>query len=326
MATGVIRFGSLTARLSCADPGRGEDVARIFGTSLKPPTAELLARVDADIVLAEPPREEWPDRPRIPPDGMVVLRHSDRRPEIHTENISVVLDLAATPARADFALLRPHPSHFNLYVHLAVVFHKLLFLMDRVVLHAAAVRLGGRVSMFLGDRGAGKSTIALRLARAGGTVLGEDHLILKRSGGHFTVSGCDERSRLDAKTEGHFFDQPLPAEPIDFAGRFKKEMSAQQLFRSQPYTDDRADLLFFARPGTSFAITSVPRRIALLKLMEAAGKLQRFVDPTDRGRFLDMLSDFVATIQPYNLALSDDLRELDRLVRFLEPDGPGAAP
>ena len=60
--------------------------------------------------------------------------------------------------------------------------------------------------------------------------------------------------------------------------------------------------------------------------MEAAGKLQRFVDPTDRGRFLDMLSDFVATIQPYNLALSDDLRELDRLVRFLEPDGPGAAP
>jgi hypothetical protein len=324
VATGVIRFGSLTARLSCADPERGEDIARIFGTSLKSPTPELLARVEADIALAEPTRAEWSDRLLIPRDGMV-LRHSDRHPEIHTERISVALDLAAFPARADFALFTPHPPHFDLCVHLAVVFHKLLFLMDRVVLHAAAVRLSGRVSVFLGARGAGKSTIALRLARAGGTVLGEDHLILKRSGGGFAVSGCDERARLDAKTERHFFDEPLPAEPVDFAGRLKKEIPAQQLFRSEPYTDGRADLLFFARPGTTFAIAPLRRRIALLKLMEAAGKLQRFVDPTDRGRFLAMLSDFVTTIQPYDLTLSDDLRELDGLVRFLEPDGRGAA-
>jgi len=38
-----------------------------------------------------------------------------------------------------------------------------------------------------------------------------------------------------------------------------------------------------------------------------------------------MLSDFVTTIQPYDLTLSDDLRELDGLVRFLEPGGRGAA-
>jgi hypothetical protein len=324
VTTGVICFGSLIARLSCTDPGTGEDVARIFGASLKPPTSELIARVETDIAMAEQTRQEWPHRPLIPLDGMV-LRHSDGHPEIHTESISVMVDLTASPARADFALFPPYSSHFDLCVHLAVAFHKLLFLMDRVVLHAAAVRLGNCVSVFLGGRGAGKSTVALRMARAGGTVLGEDHLILKRSNGGFAVSGCDERSRLDAKTEKHFFDQPLPAEPVDFAGRLKKEMPAGQLFRSQPYTDHRADLLFFARPGTSFAITSIPRQIALLKLMEAAGKLQRFVDPTDRGRFLAMLSEFVTTIQPYDLTLSDDLRELDRLAHFLEPGGPGAA-
>jgi hypothetical protein len=318
VATGVIRFGSLTARLSCDEPARGEDVARIFGTSLKPLTAELSARVDADIALAEPLREACPGRPHVPADSMV-LRHSARHPEIHTESISAMLDLGATPPRADLALLRPHPPHFDLCVHLAVVFHKLLFLMDRVVLHAAAVRLADRVSMFLGDRGAGKSTIALRLARAGGTVLGEDHLILRRSNGGFAVSGCDERSRLDAKTERYFFDAPLPAEPADFAGRLKKELPAQQLFRSEPYTDDRPDLLFFARPGPAFTITPLSRRAALLKLMEAAGKLQRFVDPIDRERFLDMLSDFVGAIRPYDLTLSADLRELDLLARFLEP-------
>ena len=323
MATSIIRFGSLTARLHYGDPQRGEDVARIFGTSLKPPTVELLARVEADIALSEAPRGQWSARPLVPEDGMI-LRHAHHRPEIHTEAISAVLDRAADPVRADIALLTPHPPHFELCVHLAVVFHKLLFLLDRVVLHAAAIRVAGRMSMFLGDRGAGKSTIALQLARAGGTVLGEDHLILKRAAPGFLVSGCDERSRLDAKTERHFFDRPLPAEPADFAGRLKKEMPAQELFRSQPYTDERADLLFFARPGTSFGITPLPRRTALLKLMEAAGKLQRFVDPTDRGRFLGMLGDFVPTITPYDLVLSDDLRELGRLVRFLQEGVPVA--
>jgi hypothetical protein len=176
--------------------------------------------------------------------------------------------------------------------------------------------------MFLGDRGAGKSTIALRLARAGGIVLGEDHLILNRAdGGGFAASGCDERSRLDAKTERHFFDAPLPAEPADFAGRLKKEMPARAIFASAPYTDERPDFLFFASQGPVFAIAPLSRRAALLKLMEAAGKLQRFVDPTDRARFLDLLSDFVGTIQPYDLTLCADLRELDRLAEFLEAGG-----
>ena len=321
MPAGIIRFGSLTARLRYADPQRGEDVARIFGTSIKPPTRELLAQVAADIALTEPRNSELSARPQVPGDGMV-LRHGARRAEIHTEHMSAMLDRDADPARADLMLFKPYPPHFELCVHLAVVFHKLLFLLDRVVLHAAAVRFGGRVSLVLGDRGAGKSTIALRLARAGGTVLGEDHLILKRCGTGFTVSGCDERSRLDAKTERHFFAEPLPVEPADFAGRLKKEMPARALFSSEPYTDERANLLFFARPGSSFAITPLSRQAALLKLMEAAGKLQRFVDFADRGRFLDMLSDFVRTVTVYDLELGPDLCELDRLVRFLEVDEP----
>jgi hypothetical protein len=324
-AAGIIRFGSLTARLTSESPGRAEDVARIFGTSLKPASPELASRAELAVALREPDRAAWPDRPAIPPDGMV-LRHSARRPEIHTEHIAAALDLGTAPAHADVALLTPHPAHFDLCVHLAVVFHKLLFLMDRVVLHAAAVRLGGRVSMFLGDRGAGKSTISLRLARAGGAVLGEDHLILRRDGAGFAVSGCDERSRLDAKTERHFFDRPLAAEPADFAGRLKKEMPAHQLFRSEPYTDRLPALLFFARPGGRFAIAPLSRRVALLKLMEAAGKLQRFVDPMDRGRFLALLSDFVATVEPYDLSLSEDIQELDRLAAFLTPLETAAAP
>jgi hypothetical protein len=193
------------------------------------------------------------------------------------------------------------------------------------VLHAAAIRFAGRVASFSATAARGKSTIALRLARAGGTVLGEDHLILRRGDGGFFVSGCDERSRLEPKTERYFFDHPLPVEPIDVDGRSKKEMPAHALFCSQPYTDERADLLFFARPAGVFKIERLSRRRALLELMSAAGRMQRFADPTDRGRFLGLASEFVTTVTPHALALSEDLRELDRLVRFLE-DGAAGGP
>ncbi|MGH7265594.1 MAG: hypothetical protein ACREMB_12190 [Candidatus Rokuibacteriota bacterium] len=317
----IIRFGSLTARLACEGRPRGEDVARIFGTTLKRPSQDLLERVEVEIALAERAHETWPSRPPVPEDGMI-LRHAHPRPEIHTEALSALVDLTGSPARAEIAVLEPDMPHFDLCVHLAVVFHKLLLLLDRVVLHAAAVRLAGRVSLFLGDKGAGKSTISLRLARAGGTVLGEDHLILKRSAGRFWVSGCDERSRMDARTERYFFAEPLAAEPADFAGTLKKEVPAADVFHSEPYTDQRADLLFFSRVGTTFGITPLSRGMALLKLMQAAGRLQRFVDPTDHGRFLGMLSAFVPTVSAYQLDLSADLRELDRLVGFLQDGAP----
>jgi cell division septum initiation protein DivIVA len=53
--------------------------------------------------------------------------------------------------------------------------------------------------------------------------------------------------------------------------------------------------------------------------MRAAGTLQRFVDPRDVRALLDMLSDFAQTVLAYELQLSPDLQELDRLVQFLQP-------
>ncbi len=326
--SGIIRFGSLTARLHYPRERHGVDVATIFGTSLKTPSPELLSKVELEVHITEPGRDEWPGRPKIPDDAMI-LRHLPSLPEIHTEAISARLEPGQTPARVELAVFEPDMPHFELCVHLAVVFHKLLFLMDRVVLHAGAVRFQGKVALFLGDKGAGKSTVCLQLARQGGTVLGEDHLILtrildrssgrgSRAPAHFRVSGCDERSRLTSKTESHFFDEPLEGEVRDFAGTPKKEMQAGVLFDSLPYTDHPADLLFYSRVGDSFRVTELPRQLALLKLMQATGRLQRFVDPTDRSRFLDFLSSFVQTVRAFDLELSEDLGELHRLVEFLQ--------
>jgi hypothetical protein len=311
----VLRLGSLTARLD-APASLGGDIAYIFGTSLKAPTADLMSRVDADIVV----RESDDDVPAVsvPPDGMVV-RHAQPVSVIHTEALSVTIDRARTPVQVHVRVRAGDRSHYDLCVHLAVVFHKILFLLDRIVLHAAAVRIAGRVAIFIGDRGAGKTTTSLALSRAGGTVLGEDHLILRRSGDGFRVSGCDERWRVDERTERHFFESPLPLEAADYAGRMKKEVTVRDV-ASQPFMDERPAQIFFMRVGGRFDISPIPRAVSVLRLMEEAGKLQRFVDAEDRLRFLTMVSDFVATIKPFALQRTDDLGDLDRLIEFLRGD------
>jgi hypothetical protein len=231
--------------------------------------------------------------------------------------MSVTIDRGRTPASVLLVVRRPELPHYDLCVHLAVVLHKILFLLDRIVLHAAAVRFGGQVAIFIGERGAGKTTTSLALSRAGGTVLSEDHLILRRSGDEFMVSGCDERWRVDERTERYFFDHPLPVAPSDYAGRMKKEVVVRRGVDSLPYTDERPTQLFFMRAGKSFEIRPMTRSMAVLRLMEAAGRLQRFVDANDRQRFLAMLSDFVPTIKPWALERSDDLEDLEQLVGFL---------
>jgi len=280
-----------------------------------------LARIDADIVVRESDENDA-SATTVPPDGMVV-RDAHPVSFIHTEALSVTIDHAPRPVQVLVRVLRGERSHYDLCVHLAVVFHKILFLLDRVVLHAAAVRIDGRVAIFIGDRGAGKTTTSLALSRAGGTVLGEDHLILRRSADGFVVSGCDERWRVDERTEHHFFDSPLPLEAADYAGRMKKEVLVRDV-ASQPFTDERPSQLFFMRAGTRFRITPIPRAVSALRLMEEAGKLQRFVDANDRLRFLTMVADFVATITPYALERSDDLGDLDRLIDFLRSDAVSA--
>jgi hypothetical protein len=129
---------------------------------------------------------------------------------------------------------------------------------------------------------------------------------------------------VDARTERHFFDSPLPVEAADYAGRMKKEVAVRDV-RSQPFTDEPPAQLFFMRAGSRFAITPIPRGMTALRLMEAAARLQRFVDADDRLRFLTMISDFVATVTPYALERSEDLRDLDRLIDFLR-DGSVSVP
>jgi hypothetical protein len=313
--------GSFTARLVSDRPIYHRLLAESFGVFFS--GAELdAADVDAEMVFREDD-VGLASVPEIPPDALV-LSASSCRPKLHTELFSVVPDPEQSPVRATLHVREPLAPEFELAVHLTVILHKLLFLMDRLILHAAAVRLADRVSLLVGEKGAGKTTSSIAVARAGGAILAEDHVLVSRVSGQFLVSGCDEHARLAEETERHYFPNPIEAPVRELGGLKKKEIRVADYFESMPYRDFGADRLCFVKIGTRFSATPIPGPSALVGLLDSTRKLQRFASGRDQGEYLGYLADFVQTVPCFQVELSPDLNKLDLLVEFLMAPGPGA--
>jgi hypothetical protein len=312
----LIRFGSFQGRLSYPRLKYLEALRTVFGVGLHPlpsdpiPAQFELCFEEATLPIADP--HETPD-----PTNLIRLGGTQRSPTITTDAIRAELELDAQPVRIRLLMRQGGLPLPELCVHLGVIIHKLLFLLDRVILHAAAVRIHDTVNLFVGEKGAGKSTICLGLARAGGTVLGEDSVVLRRTARGFLVSGGDQRSRVTEQTERHFFPEPLAVPARDFAGTLKKEIRIGDFFASRPFEDFPADRLLFPRVTGKHELRRLPARTALLRLMAYNGHFQRFAGRADQERFLDLLAGFNATVSAFDLELSHDLNELGTLVEQL---------
>lgn len=313
----LLRFGSLRGCFRSSRPLYTEEMALVFGAEILPldggdPAGERFDMVieDQSAGLAEPAE------PPAPSNG-IWLGGTPRAPLVATEALWAEVLLDALPIRIRVQVRQPDLFRPALHVHFGVVLNKILFLLDHVVLHAAAVGVGNAVHLFVGEKGAGKSTICLGLARAGGTVLGEDHVILRRTGTGYLVSGGDERSRLTERTERHFFPDSLPVPARDFAGTPKKEIRMGDFFSSRPYEDFAAHGLHFPRVGSRFALRPLKPQAALLRLMKYTSHFQRFGSGPDQDRFFDFLTGFIGTVPAYEVELSPDLGDLDQLARAL---------
>ena len=311
----LIRFGSLWGRLWSPRVKYTEALATVFGVGLHPLRPDPLRTQQFDLIIEE---ASLPDAEATPgPANLIRLGGTERSPTITTDAIRAELELDTQPVQIRLLMRQGDLPFPELCVHLGVSIHKILFLLDRVILHAAAVRIHDTVNLFVGEKGAGKSTICLGLARAGGTVLGEDSVVLRRNGRGFLVSGGDQRSRVTERTERHFFPESLAVPARDFAGTLKKEIRIGDFFSSRPFEDFPADRLLFPRVTGKHELRRLPARTALLRLMAFNGHFQRFAGRADQERFLDLLAGFNATVSAFELELSHDLNELEMLVEQL---------
>lgn len=83
---------------------------------------------------------------------------------------------------------------------IAILMHRLGYL----VLHGSAVELDGRAAIFLGDKGAGKSTTAASLVAAGYPLIADDVVAVRLSGEAPVVAAGYQAMKLDSHMEGRF--------------------------------------------------------------------------------------------------------------------------
>jgi hypothetical protein len=205
-------------------------------------------------------------------------------------------------------------------VHLSVVMNKLLLLLGRIYLHAGAVSTRGVTSAFAGSKGAGKSTLCLALARAGATLLADDHLVVRRGAGVFMASGCEDVARVTAQTEALLLPGRLTATAQDFGGTLKKEFAVTDWFDARPFEEFELHRLYLTRVGERTAITRLSPRVGLFRLLEWTRSAHRLADTEDHRRHLEFFSALANRVEISELELSPDLNDLDRTIALLGTD------
>lgn len=203
-----------------------------------------------------------------------------------------------------------------LYAHLSVALRRLLLWDGLFYLHAGAVAWNGFASLLIGEKGAGKSTACLHLARAGAKLVSEDHILIRKAGPGFLASGSESLGRVTPHTERHLFASPLPVPAEDFAGSVKKEFVLAEHFACAPAIDYPYRQIFFPRVADRFAIVRLSEMEAALRLLSNARQFFRFSNLTDCRPFFEFFLGMVAGRDCYDLSLTPRLNDLDELVSF----------
>lgn len=226
--------------------------------------------------------------------------------------------IADGPRFEAFLLIDRDRQTESLLLHsLMVVLNKILARHDRYHVHAAAVTFGDAATLFVGDKGSGKSTISLALGRAGATVFSEDHVFVRRADGRFLVSGCDRDMHLTTAAEQHFFDAPLEGRLVQRAGVTKKQIDMASVVDARPYVETEIESLFFPKVGGAFEIRPLEKSEASARILGPLTERHRFADRADAEQFLETISRLVESCTCWELTLSRDLSELAQLAQFL---------
>ena len=182
-------------------------------------------------------------------------------------------------------------------------------------LHAAGLSLNGRALLLAGGRGAGKSTLAITLLRAGFGFLGDDIVFLSRDDDGLRVSAFPDEIDVTDETVKLFPELRHLADRPRTPGSPKRQFRAEDVYRSNVVWESRPAALVF--PGVADSDSSrlepMDRDEALLEL--APNVL--LTEPSSSQAHLDALAQLIRESECYRLRTGRDLDALPRLLRGL---------
>ncbi|HEX6463868.1 MAG TPA: hypothetical protein VFZ98_05425, partial [Vicinamibacterales bacterium] len=144
----------------------------------------------------------------------------------------------------------------------------LTFSLDGIVLHASSVAIGGGFAAFIGPGGAGKSTIALALGRAGYPIGSDDGLLVEERSGRAMPSYPSVRVWPDSAATVAGRRPMNPAAPATTKHRYRDGFT----YATDPLPLKRLYVLD-PEPASSVRFDSMPPRAAMMALVEQSYRL-----------------------------------------------------
>jgi hypothetical protein len=111
---------------------------------------------------------------------------------------------------------------------------------------------------------------------------------------------------------------------VESAGVAKKQIDMSTIFDCRPYLETEVRNLFFPRVGERFEIRTLAKEEAAARLLEPLLERHRFVDDAEQAAFLDLFARLVESCDTWEVDLSPDLAEIDRLLEFLAARAGGS--
>lgn len=265
----------------------------------------LGAAVPADIALPDLP--ELSDDDETPPalierDGDVatIHFHGVARFRIDLSDHSITA-FDVDPETADYVI-----DHI-LNDHIAP---RLLAELGELVLHASAVRFDDSLALFLGETGAGKSTLATSLHQAGFPLLGDDAAIVTPGPRGFLAQAVYPSLRLYPEAIASLLGDMATTSPMaDHSDKQHVHLAPLPQSMTEPLPLAAIFFLGGAGQATSVAVATLESTMACIKLVEQSFTL----DPRDKrcaARRLRALSQLVLAVPAYTLSYPHDFARL----------------
>jgi hypothetical protein len=187
-----------------------------------------------------------------------------------------------------------------------------------VSLHASAVCVGGAAVVFVGPAGAGKSTLALALARRGHPMLSEDVVALSDREGSIWAEPGFPQVRLWPDSARALGEDSLPRLVPNWDKRYLT-LQGSASFRSTPAPIRAAYVIAARVEGGRAMLETATARAAFVELL-ANTRCGGVSDPRPRALELTLLANLARTVPIRRLTPCSDFTRLAELSNVIESD------
>lgn len=233
----------------------------------------------------------------------------------YRDRVRALCDLAGGHTRLSY--LRPDAYSLYLASHPFVTLSLIELLKRRGLynVHAAGLAFNGKGFLLSGNSGAGKTTLAVGLVRAGFDFLSDDTLFLTTSRGDLRVLSFPDQSDVADETVSMFPELCAASNPAGLRVGPKSQIRVEEFYGVNTVWDCRPAVVVFPRIGHTArsVLTPVDQDEALLELLPN----MFLTDGASSQAHLDALTRLAREAQCYRLETGRDFDALAEQLRSL---------